>query len=249
MARLSEDRFVGTGGGVIPPLTANVGMRYGLRDGRGYDYPTEQRYDDLWRRAVVKPDPLGLTLPSTQTTTSPAALHAMGLLAVKWILSPKPLNLREVYRGPDGHVYENPFAVPRTFVVGTALNTNDQLGVVTRPGFDPTTVAAVSQPLELSGSGTARIARDDPEHVTVRADVDNGRALVVLADTFFPGWKATVDGEDVPIVRTDHLLRGVVVGRGAHVIEFRYAPWSWRVGWIVSLLTAAALAALAWRRQ
>ena len=247
MARLREDRFVGTGGGVIPPLTANVGMRYGLRDGRGYDYPTETRYDALWRRAVVKPDPLGLTLPSTQTTTTPAALHAMGLLAVKWILSPARLPLREVYRGDDGYVYENPFAVPRAFVVGSALNTNDQLAVVTRPGFDPRALAVVSTPLDLNGSGQARIVRDDPEHVTVRAEAD-GRALVVLADTYFPGWKATVDGEDAPIVRTDHLLRGVVVGRGPHVIEFRYAPLSWRIGWIVSLLSAAALGLLAWRR-
>jgi hypothetical protein len=247
MARLREDRFVGNGPGLIPPLTANVGMRYGLRDGRGYDYPTEQRYDALWRRAVVKPDPLGLTLPSTQTTTSPAALHAMGLLAVKWIFSPGPLGLREVYRGPDGHVYQNPYAVPRTFVVGAALNTNDQLALVTRPGFDPRAIAAVSTPLDLSGSGQARIVRDDPEHVTIRAEAD-GRALVVLADTYFPGWQATVDGEPAPIVRTDHLLRGVVVGKGPHVIEFRYAPWSWRLGWIVSLLSAAALGLLAWRR-
>ncbi len=112
MAAMRDDRFVGTGPGPIPPLTANVGMRYGLRDGRGYDYPTEKRYDALWRRAVVKPDPLGLTLPSTQTTTTPAALHAMGLLAVKWIFSPDPApaarglpragrpRLREPVRGP-----------------------------------------------------------------------------------------------------------------------------------------------------
>ncbi len=83
--------------------------------------------------------------------------------------------------------------------------------------------------------------------MTIHADTE-GRSLVVLADTYFPGWKATVDGEDAPIVRTDHLLRGVVVGKGAHTIEFRYAPWSWRVGWIVSLLTALGLGWLAWKR-
>ena len=64
MAELRAGRFVAVGGSNagITPLTANVGMRYGLRDGRGYDYPTDKRYDDLWRRAVTKPDPLGLTL-------------------------------------------------------------------------------------------------------------------------------------------------------------------------------------------
>jgi uncharacterized membrane protein YfhO len=74
------------------------------------------------------------------------------------------------------------------------------------------------------------------------------RGLLVLADTWFPGWRARVDGRDAPIVRTDQLLRGVVIGAGRHTVEFTYVPWSWRAGWIVSLLAAIGLLALAWRR-
>src|SRR5205823_4743042 len=37
----------------IPPVNANLGMRYGLEDARGYDYPVERHYDTLWRRAVA----------------------------------------------------------------------------------------------------------------------------------------------------------------------------------------------------
>ena len=71
----------------------------------------------------------------------------------------------------------------------------------------------------------------------------------MLADTWFPGWRAKVDGRDAPIVRTDQLLRGVVIGPGAHTVEFAYVPTSWRIGWIVSLLTAVALALAVWRRR
>ena len=46
----------------------------------------------------------------------------------------------------------------------------------------------------------------------------------MLADTWFPGWKATVDGRSAPIVRTDQLLRGVVLPAGAHTVEFTYVP-------------------------
>ena len=84
--------------------------------------------------------------------------------------------------------------------------------------------------------------------MVVRAAADD-RALLVLADTWFPGWRAKVDGRDAPIVRTDQLLRGVVIGPGRATVEFAYAPWSWRVGWIVSLLTALALAVAVWRRR
>ena len=89
MDAIGGERFVAVGGpnAGITPLTANVGMRYGLRDGRGYDYPTDKRYDDLWRRAVTKPDPLGFALPSTLANSNETALRAMGLLAVSRVMS------------------------------------------------------------------------------------------------------------------------------------------------------------------
>jgi len=250
MAAIGDERFaaVGPGAGGITPLTANVGMRYRLRDARGYDYPTVARYDDLWRRAVTKPDPLGFALPSTQANASPTALRAMGLLAVSRVMSARPLPLREVYAGPDARVYANPYAVPRAFVVGAETVTGDQLGAVTAAGFDPRATAVVSSPLGLRGSGSARVVVDAPERVVVRAEAGD-RALLALADTWFPGWRAKVDGRDAEIVRTDQLLRGVVIGPGAHTVEFAYVPTSWRIGWIVSLLTAVALALAVWRRR
>jgi hypothetical protein len=249
MAAVGNERFVAVGDPAagITPLTANVGMRYGLRDARGYDYPTVKRYDDLWRRAVTKPDPLGFALPSTMANASPTALRALGLLAVSRVMSDRPLPLREVYSGPDARVYANDDAVPRAFVVGAEQVAADQLAAVTAPGFDPRRTAIVSTPQRISGTGRASIVADEDERVVVRADAD-GRALLVLADTWFPGWKATVDGRPAPIVRTDQLLRGVVIGAGRHTVEFTYVPWSWRAGWIVSLLAAIGLLALAWRR-
>jgi hypothetical protein len=196
---------------------------------------------------VTKPDPLGFTLPSTTANATPSALRAMGLLAVSRVMSDRPLPLREVYAGPDARVYANPEAVPRAFVVGAEIVTDDQLEAVTAPGFDPLRTAVVSKRLSVSGTGRARVVADEPERVVVRADASD-RALLVLADTWFPGWRARVDGRDAPIVRTDQLLRGVVVPAGAHTVEFAYVPWSWRAGWIVSLVAAVALLGLAWRR-
>jgi hypothetical protein len=250
MAAIGDQRFVAVGNpdDGITPLTANVGMRYGLRDARGYDYPTDQHYDDLWRRAVTKPDPAGFALPSTTATASETALRALGLLAVSRVMSDQPLPLRQIYDGPDARVYDNPRAVPRTFVVGNETVTGDQLRTVTAASFDPRATAAVSERLNLAvGSGSARITADEPERVAVRAEASH-RALLVLADTWFPGWRATIDGRPAPIIRTDQLLRGVVLPAGAHTVEFTYVPWSWRIGWILSLLTAVSLAALAWRR-
>ena len=66
--------------------------------------------------------------------------------------------------------------------------------------------------------------------------------LLVLSDLHYPGWKAEVDGRDVPIERVDYALRGVPLDAGNHLVVFRYEPLSWRLGWIVSLLGLALLA-------
>jgi uncharacterized membrane protein YfhO len=74
----------------------------------------------------------------------------------------------------------------------------------------------------------------------------------VLTDLDYPGWKATVDGHDVPIERVDYLLRGVPIPAGTSEVEFRYEPASYRVGWIISAIsTLAVLIALlvGWRRR
>ena len=75
----------------------------------------------------------------------------------------------------------------------------------------------------------------------VRASSDE-RGLLVLGDNDFPGWKAKVDGREVPIERVNYLFRGVEIGAGSHRVEFSYEPLSWRIGWITSLLSLAALA-------
>jgi uncharacterized membrane protein YfhO len=55
-------------------------------------------------------------------------------------------------------------------------------------------------------------------------------ALLVLSDGDDPGWHATVDGEPVPIYRTNVLLRGVTVPAGRHQVEFVYRPAAWQQG-------------------
>ena len=55
-------------------------------------------------------------------------------------------------------------------------------------------------------------------------------ALLVLSDSFFPGWEALVDGTRAPIVCADYAFRGVALAAGEHRVEFRYRPRSFRAG-------------------
>lgn len=53
---------------------------------------------------------------------------------------------------------------------------------------------------------------------------------VVLADTFYPGWEARIDGRETRIYRANCVFRAVRVPAGRHEVEFRFAPRSFRIG-------------------
>jgi uncharacterized membrane protein YfhO len=67
--------------------------------------------------------------------------------------------------------------------------------------------------------------------------------LLVVSDSYYPGWRAWVDGNSVAIHRVNYGFRGVVVPAGRHTVEMEYEPASFQVGLFLSLAAAAALAA------
>ena len=74
------------------------------------------------------------------------------------------------------------------------------------------------------------------------------RGMVIVTDSFFPGWRATVDGKSTPIYEVDGGVRGIVVDKGAHEIYMKYRPWTVFLGGAMTLL-AAAVAALVSARE
>ena len=88
--------------------------------------------------------------------------------------------------------------------------------------------------------GRVAIVQDQPERVAVRAELEEA-GLLVLMDSFYPDWEARIDGEPTPLVRANHNYRAVLVPAGVHVVEFTCEPGDFRLGWIVSLVTALAL--------
>ncbi|HEX5709180.1 MAG TPA: YfhO family protein, partial [Pyrinomonadaceae bacterium] len=154
-------------------------------------------------------------------------------------------------------VYENTRSLPRAWLAGEAVALADDAALKTiRTGllpdgraWEPRTTAVVDAATAnelagagLSGGGRAEVMRHEPNRVEVSAEAD-GAALVVLADNHYPGWRAYLDGRSVETLRVNYNQRGVVIPPGRHIVTFVYRPKSVLFGLLVSLLTAAALAA------
>jgi membrane protein YfhO len=238
-------------------------MRYGLYDARGYDFPFEERYAELWKRVIAHSPDCNYAFCPESAGRSPRALRALGLLGVTDLLQnrgdPPLTGFRVAYDGPDARIYRNPSALPRAFLVDrqvVASSATAARDTVTAAGFPARTTAVVERPVTglAAGSGspgTAAIAGYEAERVAVDTDATRP-ALLVLTDNWYPGWKAKVDGKDAPVERVDYLIRAVRVPAGAHRVEFSYEPASWRAGWIVSLLALLAIlgaAGFGWRRR
>lgn len=114
-----------------------------------------------------------------------------------------------------------------------------------RPSADPAMLAV--------GEGAATVIQSAPGLVEVDARRPPDRpGLLVINESWAPGWQATLDGQPVPIRRANYLAQAVVVPGGAHTVRLVYQPAEVPLGLALSgasVLLWLALPAFAWRER
>ena len=149
---------------------------------------------------------------------------------------PQGADLLPIYRKlasfPDHSVFENMSALPRAYPVIRlmAVNSVDEVREkLFSFQMDPWHEAALSTEdlREIGGKGFSygdvTIKEDLPAKVTAATSFKS-KGFVVLADQFYPGWEAYIDGKQSKIYKTNGVLRGVVVPEGEHTLVFKYVP-------------------------
>ena len=157
------------------------------------------------------------------------------------VLLPTSGNFRLVYSG-DVKIYENLDNLPRAFTVHEARVIGDAaetIAAMRAPAFQPDTTVILSESPNLQGEKTAEgetveIVTYAPEHVVLDVEA-TGDGYLVLTDTYYPGWRARVDGEEVPIFRANLTSRAVELPAGRHRVEFEYRPRVLYLGLAISL--------------
>lgn len=151
-------------------------------------------------------------------------------------------------RSFEYQIQENPRALPRAYVVGSAKvhRLSDPVENVLA-GFNPREQVLLERDALPDSSPRqpftpARITRDTPNLVAVEVETSQPGYLV-LTDNWFPGWSATIDGKEAPVLAANLGFRAIALPQaGKHSVVFTYEPVGWLMGLLISVLTAGLLA-------
>jgi hypothetical protein len=167
--------------------------------------------------------------------------NVMRILNIRYVLWPdaqlgpipdaEPLNQFALSDGTVlGSVYPYP-GLPRARVVGAVVVVPESEGVSVilgnhELGYDPfrQTVLNEEPTFDLGGPdvrGSAQWIERTPNRLLLEVE-SSGPGLLVLSENWYPAWRATVDGEEVPVLRADHTLRAVSIPGGSHRVEMWY---------------------------
>jgi hypothetical protein len=201
---------------------------FGLETIGGYQVARLRIYDDLM---------------SSRAIFAPAVLS---MLNVSYVLTDRsladagfPLDTTIVRAAGDTvFVHENPSVMPRAWFVGQTRTVGSAREMLTRlaaPEFDPGRVAyfyrdetglipetlspGSIRPLDAEGNLQGFRARAEEIALPVRVLGPQPGLLMLSEIHYKPGWRAEIDGQPVPILRANHVLRAVMVPPGDHLVR------------------------------
>ncbi len=247
----------------------SLGFLYGLHEAHGYDGLGPRRIERLLGPVGTGGAALAGFLENTVALhgaepLAPATVllsPARDLAGVRYILlapgaeAPMP-GLQIVYDAADARIFENPAALPRAFVArrGRCADDGTALRLLRDRALDPRREVllagcdALAPADDIAGVIDARIVIDTPDRVRVNAAAD-APAWLVLTDTWFPGWRATVDGAETPILRAHYAFRAVALPPGRHDVDFVFRPRGLAIGVAISGAALAVILALLFSRR
>ena len=181
------------------------------------------------------------------------------LMGIRYTLAPKPTHdgQADIFWGARGiHVYENAQVFPRAwsvhqlFSLANPKEANEfiehHLDELRSKAFLMNSPAPRLE--SCGGQDAVTLTSYKPSSVSIHANM-NCAGMLVLSDTYYPGWRARVDGRPAEIREVDLALRGVMVPKGSHDVTFSYLPWSIIAGATMTLIGVFAVVVLASRSR
>ena len=203
----------------------------------------------------------GELLQKETITLNPGALKLLSLLNTKYLLSPYNIensDLTKVFETetekPTYKIYQNDAALPRIYLVKESKkistladffktlqeeNFNPQQTVLLEKDFSSPELENVTSASWQSNdfdSSQIKILKDTHTELTLKVDPPQN-AFLVVTDTYYPDWQASVDGKPQEIFVANFNQRAIFLKKGNHLVEFKFSPASFKYGAIISVTT------------
>jgi hypothetical protein len=174
----------------------------------------------------------------------PLAFPVLNMLNTRYFIFP--------LQGGQTVPLANPFALGNVWFVDEVdyvNNANEEIEAI--HGLNPTEKAIVDkkfesvvQSLPSDSTATIELVAYEPNYLKYEVNSDKG-GTVVFSEIYYPGWKSTVDGQEVAHGRANYILRAMNVPAGQHVVEFRFDPTSLHVTEYIAFIALGLLLVLA----
>ncbi len=213
---------------ILPPNTASY---YGIESIEGYDPLAPKRYEQFLAASELgKAD---LSKPSGFNriyTAHNIASRLLPYLNVRYVLALSDVSspfLKKVMQDGGVRLYEYTKGLPRVYLAGQVevrAKPEDILNALL--SVSPSPVGIVEKPLSMlsvpiSANEGVQLVSYAPNAYSIRSVTDNPRVVVIL-NSFDPGWHATIDGKQTDVFPVNYLFTGLVVPAGTHVIRATY---------------------------
>jgi Bacterial membrane protein YfhO len=179
----------------------------------------------------------------------------LSLLNVKYFITQSKLesNVKEVYNKNGVTIYENINVLSRLFFIQKLekFSIEQILIKMQQDNINYANTALIDTelaPLESKFSSDAKILNVDYSANLIKVSLDvKEDAFLVISDTFYPGWKAKINGLDSDIYPVNYFLKGVVVPKGSQDLQLDYFPNYLFIGLFLMLFGFGCVAFLTFR--
>ncbi|MCX7991888.1 MAG: YfhO family protein [Proteobacteria bacterium] len=135
-------------------------------------------------------------------------------------------------------IFKNNYDFGRAFFVynyGVVDSNEKGLAILSNAEFNPREIAILNEkpknaiPLQRGQRERIEFKKVEPNRVELEVEND-GNAILVYSENWYPAWKAYIDGNKVELLRAYNTLRAIFVPAGKHKIEFKYESDTLRLG-------------------
>jgi hypothetical protein len=249
--------------GLFLAFYKNTAMAYGVDSFTGSQALVPARYIKFVQRLISShsfPKALSAEHPPAEQFDQDVLSHSdiLALANVNYFVLPEESKISSMaaYSGeveilPLSSLFPLPSAAPRAYLaydwtIKEKGQDEEVLRLIKERGLgvvpevvvesDPGEVMPIPQDPALKVVIPAQEIKRWANGVILKASADQ-QALLVLSDSYFPGWKAWVDGRPAKIYPANYLFRGVFLSSGEHTVEFRFVPFWFYFGLAVTCLS------------